>query len=89
MVDIVLPAPDGGEYKIVTRRPNVKQYESQWVKGLREVGSVLKSPVGGIVAIGTAVLPNAGGNTDIGGDNHTGNGDFKTNETTELMMPEE
>lgn len=71
MVSIKLPAPGGGEYEIVTRRPNIPQYESQWVKGLREVGSVIKSPVGGIVAVGTAVLPNAGGNrsVDIGGDN--------------------
>lgn len=85
LLDITLPAPNGQEYKLVVRRQSIPQYQDPVVASIKEVVKLAGSPLG-ILGGAALVLDKAGGN--VGGDYHAGDGNFKTNETTEMIIPE-
>lgn len=85
MTEIKLPAPGGGEYTIVTRRPNINQYEEPWVEGIKSVVSIASSPFA--LLFGAAeIVDRAGDKTSIDG---SAIGNTDSHEVTEIIPMEE
>lgn len=85
MTEIKLPAPGGGEYTIVTRRPTINQYEEPWVEGIKSVASIASSPFA--LLFGAAeIVDRAGNKTSIDG---SAIGNTDSHEVTEIVPEEE